>query len=145
MKDPRYRRYHVLYLALHGTNGKIWLGKDTISLFELAEMLDGAVRGGAIHFGSCLTLEAPDAELKQFAKRIGASGISGYSTAVDWLDAAVFEAVLLERLLRGNRTDAFFRGLRSEYGELAQRLGLVAATPRAVYRPAGPSGGRATR
>ncbi|SDI85150.1 hypothetical protein SAMN05192558_102366 [Actinokineospora alba] len=58
----------------------------------------------------------------------------GYSNDIDWLDSAAFECLLLDRLTRGNRTDGMFNQLHNDHGQMAERLGLVAATRTTVYR-----------
>jgi hypothetical protein len=127
-----YHDYFVLYLASHGTSGRLALGKDTVGIDELEDALADKADGGVIYFGSCLTLVTDDDRLKRFVKRTGASVVVGYRAEIDWLEAAAFELLLLERLLRGERSDAFFRRLTKDHGQFASGLGLVAATARAV-------------
>lgn len=132
--QKRYDNYTTLYLAFHGDVGNLALGRDTVDLETLATLLEGRCRGANVHFASCLTLDVDDDTLTAFVRRIGAKAVTGYRDEVEWLDSAAFEALMLERLTRGSRTDAFYRGLHKDHGTLATRLGLVAATPRAVYR-----------
>jgi hypothetical protein len=127
-----YPDYFILYLASHGDSGCLNLGKDTVSIGDLEKALDGKADGGVIYFGSCLTLVTDDELLKRFVKRTGAGVVVGYRTEIDWLEAAAFELLLLERLLRGNRSDAFFRRLTHDHGKFASDLGLVVATARTV-------------
>lgn len=133
----RYDKYSVLYLAAHGAENGIHLGQDWISLEDIAAILKDKVRGGVIHFASCSTLDIEDAELMAFAKTTGATAVTGYRHEVGWTESAAFETLMLERLSQGARTDAFYNGLTKDYGSLAQRLGLVAATPRRVYSSQG--------
>lgn len=124
----RYANYGLLYIAAHGDEGSLDLGKDVVTLAELAEWLDGKARGRVIYFGSCSTVQVDDKELVTFAKQTGASAVVGFRQEVDWLEAAAFEVHLLERLVRGNRTDAFLRHLKRDHGPVAERLGLTVAT-----------------
>jgi hypothetical protein len=48
------------------------------------------------------------------------------------LESAAFELVLLERMARGNRSDAFFNHLVRDHGPFARDLGLVVATAHVV-------------
>jgi hypothetical protein len=127
-----YHNYFILYLASHGDSGRLELGKDAVTIDELEEELADKADGGVIYFGSCLTLVTDDDRLKRFVKRTGASVVVGYRAEIDWLEAAAFELMLLERLLRGERSGAFFRRLTKDHGKFASDLGLVAATARAV-------------
>lgn len=81
-----------------------------------------------IYFGSCLTLVTDEARLKRFVKRTGASVVVGYREEIDWLESASFELLLLDRLLRGDRSDAFFNHLIRDHGKFASDLGLVVCT-----------------
>lgn len=129
----KYDSFGLLYLPAHGSGNELHLGKDSVSLDHIGEVLEGKARGRVIHFGGCDTLDIDDEVLRSFAKRTGASAVTGYRATVDWLEAATLEAVLLERLSRGKRTDAFYNHLAKDYGPLVERLKLVIATPRKVY------------
>lgn len=59
--------------------------------------------------------------------------MTGYRKSVDWLEAAAFETLMLERLTRGSRTDGVFNGLARDYGMLSKRPGRVVATANKVY------------
>lgn len=130
----RYASFRLLYLAFHGESGVVRLGRDTIDLKDLATLLSDRCNGRMIHFASCLSLAAQDAELKKFAKTTGATAITGYEKEVDWLDSAAFEVLLLDRPLRSKQAAAPFRQLHETHGTCATELGLVAATGTSVYR-----------
>jgi hypothetical protein len=132
--QPRYNNYLVLYLACHGSAAGIDLGHDEVSLAALADVLEDGCGNSTIYFGSCLAMDAPDDELKRFVARTGAKAMIGYSRAIDWLESAAFECLLLDRLAHGNRTDGLFNQLHRDHGAMAERLGLVAATRTNVYR-----------
>jgi hypothetical protein len=123
-----YSDYQVLYLASHGDSGSLELGRDSVTLNELGEKLAGRAAGRTIYFGSCLTLARYDDELTSFVKKVGAKAVVGYWETIPWLESAAFELLLLERMLRGSRSDAFFNHLVRDHGEFARSLGLVVAT-----------------
>jgi hypothetical protein len=130
----RYDNYAVLYLAFHGDTGKVALGRDSVTLDELADHLEGRCRGRVLHFATCLTVAVDDEELKDFVRRLDATAVTGYAREIDWVDSATFEVLMLDELVRGRRTDAFARALHRDHGQMAKRLGLVAATRSKVYR-----------
>ena len=76
--QKRYDRYGVLYLAMHGNEGSVYLGRDDVTLDELQEMLTGACKGKVVYFGSCLTLKADGKRLQEFARVTGARAVVGY-------------------------------------------------------------------
>lgn len=123
-----YDDFSVLSLVSHGDNGCLDFGHDKITLDEIAEFIDGRARGRVIYFGSCLTLAQVDEDLTGFVKRAGAKAVVGYSKVIPWLESAAFEVLLLDRMLRNNRSDAFFNHLVRDHGDFANNMGLVVAT-----------------
>jgi hypothetical protein len=51
----KYEKYSILYLAYHGDPNLIYVGKDIVTLDELAEMAEGRLKNMIVHFGSCST------------------------------------------------------------------------------------------
>lgn len=129
----RYADYTVLYLASHGQSGQLQLGQGSVTMDELAESLEGKCSGRVVYFGCCLMLNQEDDALQEFVRRTGAKAVVGYSRLIDWLDSAAFEVLLLERLARGDRTDAFFRQLHRDHGAFAEKLGLVVSTKNTTW------------
>lgn len=117
---------HVGFLAFHGVQGKLqFQGDEEMTLEELGEHLDGRVDGGAIHLGGCSVLRLGDERIQQFRKTAGASIITGYRKDVDWLEAAVFDALVLSHLAQmtpGRAKNALVK----KYPDFIERLGFVA-------------------
>lgn len=130
---PRYSAFKILQLACHGDKGKLRLGKDDVTLDDLAGMLAGRCTDRVIYFGSCLTMAKLDVDLLAFVQKSGARAVVGYAKEISWLDSAAFELLLLERMVRGSRTDYFFNSLLKDHERAAKKLGLVVATRRRVY------------
>lgn len=128
-----YHDFEILYLAMHGEAEMLHLGKDALSLSELGDLLAGKAANRIVYFASCSTMMDDESALKDFVKKTGARAAIGYWLDIDWLDAVGFEVFLLERLLRGNRSDAFFRGIAGEHPKLVDKLGLTVATKSRVY------------
>lgn len=132
----RYADYAVLYLGFHGDHdGQVQVGRELLELSEVLKPLEGKCEARTIYLGSCLLMGAEDVALTGLVKQTGAKAIVGYDKAVDWLESAAFELLLLDRLVQGWRSDAFYRGITRDYGQSAHQLGLVAATKTRVYRP----------
>ncbi|WP_147455986.1 DUF6642 family protein [Nocardioides mangrovicus] len=132
--QKRYDDYRVLYLAMHGEDGSVYLGRDDVMLEDLQEMLRGKCGGKVIYFGTCLTLRGDAKRIQEFARVTGARAVVGYQREVDWLQAAAFEVLLLQRLSTGLRSDAIFNRLVKEHGLFAKSLGLVVGTKNQVHR-----------
>ena len=90
-----HKKYPLLYLAFHGRNGKVFVGKDEISLEELEEMLGDKCEGVVIYFGSCETLHVDRRRLMRFLKNTKALAVLGFRQEVDWLVSASFDILLL--------------------------------------------------
>ncbi len=119
----------VLYLACHGSRGEISLdGTHAIALDELADLLEGRAKGKFLHIASCSTLAADEGDLRRFCRVSGVSGLSGYTTDVDWTASAAFDLLLLGELLQSRRTKPTYDRMLRLYPDLAARLGLRMAT-----------------
>lgn len=117
--EARYRRFHVLYLAMHGAKNCLYLNDESkeepIDLAELANLIGSAAQGRAVYLGSCSTLKAPRKQLDDFLAATGARLLCGYGKDVDWLEAASFEALLLQQLANDGHRDAAERYLSRAY------------------------------
>src|SRR4051794_41008229 len=90
--------YRVGYLAMHGSRGRVAVGRHRIDLDTLSEWarLDEAprveqddgwsldLRGKVLHLGGCGTLHTSPAQLKRFRKQTGALAVTGYTRNVGW-------------------------------------------------------------
>lgn len=136
--QPRYSNYRVLDLAMHGGAGAVGLGRHTLTLDEVGEILGGRRPDAIVYFGSCLTMDGDDADLTRFVRRAGVKAVVGYSAVIDWLASASFEVVLLQQLVTHlestHRNDYLFRRITEEHGDYARNLGLTIATKSQVYR-----------
>lgn len=119
-----YSDYRVLFLAFHGDNGAIYLGRKPIDLQTLAECIDGRATGRVIYFGSCSVLGDKNA-VAAFQKTTRAKLVCGYTKAVDWVEAAAFDLLLLDSLVSNVRIDARVNRLRRRYPDLTAVLGFA--------------------
>lgn len=70
-RQAGYRRYGVSYFAFHGVPGGIQVGRETVSLCELAEKLNGRAKGRIVHFGAC-TVMKDHKSVEEFQRLTGA-------------------------------------------------------------------------
>lgn len=129
----RYADYPILYLALHGDAGQIYIGdrrrrESTVSLDALSEKLEGRCKGRIIYFGTCATLAVHGNALRGFLSRTGALAVCGYKKPVDWLMATGFDLLVLASLqqnaLRADGARAMWRRIRAASGSLVRHLGF---------------------
>lgn len=74
----------ILYIAAHGTSGKIWWSED--EPIDLGTLQDHVwdLRECLIHFGSCSVMDAPARTIADFVKKTEAMAISGYRVDTGW-------------------------------------------------------------
>ncbi|MES2431253.1 MAG: DUF6642 family protein [Bacteroidota bacterium] len=95
-----HEKYPLLYLSFHGEKGIIKIGKETVSIDELADLLEDKCNGVIIYFGACSTVDIDKRKLQSFMNKTGTLAVFGYRKDVDWLRSASFEILLLSYFLR---------------------------------------------
>lgn len=121
----RYEHYSVIFLAFHGQRGKIHLGRETVTLEQLGEVMDGRCAGTLIYFGSCSTTWVSIERLEEFRRQAGAAFVAGYRRDVDWVTSAAFEFILLQALSEYSRIgDALNYLERKDPRSLTESLGF---------------------
>lgn len=120
-----YKKYGIIYLAFHGSPGKLHIGnRKKVNFTEIAEMLDGKAQDKIIHFGSCGTFDISGRELTSFRKKTGALAISGYTTDVDFIESTVIDILYFRLCQRYNRVALIDRDMKAYYGKLVRELGF---------------------
>jgi len=134
-KQARYRSYEVAFIAMHGEPGSILIGPEKVSLVDLAEQLEGQLKGRIIYFGACSSADSgfPDAlrrvpvqsTLQKFKARTGARAVCGYVNDVEFDESSAFELLLLACLDQYPGRLYAFKRLRQDYQDLCKVLGFV--------------------
>ena len=124
----RWSTYPLLYLGFHGAPGEFFVGNTPVTLDDLAADLEGKCVGRILHFGSCATLAVAPGELEVFRRRTGAHAVSGYTAAVDWLEASAFEILLLNELIKSGEVETVQQRISVEHAKWAQALGFTITT-----------------
>lgn len=128
LRDKRYEAFRVVELAMHGDSGCLWLNqrdKESVSLMELAELMNGSCKSRDIVLASCSTLDASDADLDRFLQITGARLVCGYRKKVDWVEGAALEVLLLANLAETVRRKTAERRLtRPPFKTLTDHVGL---------------------
>jgi hypothetical protein len=79
----RRRSYAVLYLAFHGSPGRIALDADELSLEQLADAMGIGFKGRVVHFGTCGTIKVSAERIAAFLERTGVAMVIGYQGNID--------------------------------------------------------------
>lgn len=143
--QARYSSYEVAFIATHGVPGSILIGRDKVSLVDLAEQLDGRLSRRIVYFGACASADddVPDirsrapfeSTLRKFKARTKARAVCGYANDVDWDESAAFELLLLSCLDQYSGRLYAFKRLRQDYPDLCEILGFVSTQDEARRKP----------
>jgi hypothetical protein len=134
------RRYHaakspgpkLLYVAAHGSDGRIAGLRRSINGGTIAESLRLARSIEYVHFGSCFFGSADNLDgLLASARHL--KWAAGYDKAVDWVDSTLFDIMLWgriaardpkDRFTKGKKTHTLTENLLGQTKGLAQDLGF---------------------
>ncbi|MBN1948891.1 MAG: hypothetical protein JW784_04035, partial [Candidatus Cloacimonetes bacterium] len=98
----KYRRFPILYLAFHGSENGIWLGKKFFSLKELSSILANKCLNRIIVLAACGTLNINKKHLNLFLAETQALAICGYRLTVPWIESTAFELIMLAAMQDNN-------------------------------------------
>lgn len=121
----QHEAYNIGYLALHGSPGKVYVGREAVSIDDLGCWADGRLSGKVLHFGSCSVLRTGQDEQAQMRKTIGVRAITGYTTDVDWFQSFALDLLLFDALAYYKRIDAAEKYMRRTYPDLVKLTGLI--------------------
>jgi hypothetical protein len=119
----------LLYVAAHGTEGRISGLKKDINSTTMVTALKKARNIKYVHFGSCLYGSERNLEtLLQKAKHL--SWAAGYDKSVDWIDSTLFDVMLWGRIVcrdadtKGQKSHTLAQKFMSAIPGLARDLGF---------------------
>jgi hypothetical protein len=121
-KLKKYSNYSICYLAFHGFEGEIKVGKDRITLEEISDLLQDSCKDKIIFFGSCLVFQADRSRIDDFLKKTGALCICGYQDSVDFVASSVFEMLVFDMLQQYKDISCVQRDIGLYYDILAKKL-----------------------
>jgi len=78
--------------------GRLVLDGESISLEDLAEILNKRLPNWIVHFGCCGTLSVKEFRIRNFISRTEALMVTGYKRDVDWLAGTVIDLLLLDQI-----------------------------------------------
>src|ERR1035437_1794357 len=121
-KLKTYYNYSICYLAFHGHEGEICIGKETVSLEEIGEVLSGKCKDKIIFFGSCLVLQVGQARISNFLHTTGALCVCGYKATVNFLESSVFEMLVIDMFQKYKDIGCVQRDIDLYYDKLSKEL-----------------------
>jgi hypothetical protein len=121
-QERKYKNYSIIYLAFHGKPGEILIGKDKISLDELAEMLGPNCHNKVIHFGTCHTLNLDLRHIKRFLKKTNALCVCGFGKEIPFVEGSVFDILLIDMMQEFRNVGTVLNRISKYYRSLARKL-----------------------
>lgn len=121
-REKKYKNYSIIYLAFHGKPGEILIGKDRISLDQLAEMLGPDCHNKVIHFGTCHTLNTDLRNIKRFLKKTNALCVCGFGKEIPFVEGSVFDILLIDMMQEFRNVGTVLNRIKKYYSSLAKKL-----------------------
>lgn len=121
-KLKKYSDYSICYLAFHGFEGEITVGKGSVTLEEISEILKDSCKDKIIFIGSCLVLQVDKHRINDFLKKTGALCLCGYKASVDFLKSSVFEMLVFDMFQQYKDISRVQRDIGIYYNALAKEL-----------------------
>ncbi|MDH6306697.1 hypothetical protein M2459_003637 [Parabacteroides sp. PF5-5] len=125
--QKRYANYTVLYIAFHGRKNRVYFGNEYVTLKEIANTLEGKLKGKIVHFGSCSTLRTSEKNISDFITRTGCSCISGYERNVEYIASTAFELLYFETLQKQYSRNKLKVIISERFPALVEKLRFVIA------------------
>jgi hypothetical protein len=130
--QEKYAYFPILFLAFHGEEGLIHIGKTKYPVDRLSDILAGKCTNAIIFFASCMTLKIDRRRLKKILVNTGALAICGYRSDVDWMKSAAFEILALTEMQQNSLTvqgvDAIRRRILQEYPKMVKEFEFIMLT-----------------
>lgn len=121
-KQKKYAPYSICYFAFHGKPGQIRIGKELVSLDELAETMKNSCKGKIIHFGSCETLNTERKNVMRFLEKTGAICVCGFKKEIDFLEGSILDMLLIDMLQDYMDISLVERDINQKYPSLVKKL-----------------------
>ncbi|MFW5813365.1 MAG: DUF6642 family protein [Fibrobacterota bacterium] len=109
-KQARYRNYPILYLAFHGENESLLVGRQKYHLGQLANVLRSSCADSFFIFASCKTMMDGHGTISEFMKTTEALAVFGYRNRVCWMYSAALELLILTEL---QKVDFSAKGMKN--------------------------------
>lgn len=118
------KNYGVLYLAFHGSGGKICLNDETeIDFIELADLMDHNFADWLVHFSSCGVFRKKK-DLATFVELTNVAMATGYTKNVDWIESASLELLLFQSFQSYVSPKLACRSIKTRFPDLVKETGF---------------------
>jgi hypothetical protein len=101
---------------------QILIGKEIVTLDELAEMLGSNCHNKIIHFGTCHTINVDLRHIKRFLRKTNALCICGFGKEIKFVEGCVFDILLIDQLQEFRNVATLHTYINQNYKSLAQKL-----------------------
>lgn len=88
LDDHYFKDYEIIYLVMPGEANSICLNDYYYSLQEIAELLEGRLRGKILHFSNAKVLDLEEEEAQYFLDITNAKAVSGFGNPARGISSA---------------------------------------------------------
>lgn len=88
LDDHHFKDYEIIYLVMAGEANSIRLNDYYYSLQEIAEILEGRLKGKILHFSNAKVLDLDEEEAQYFLDITNAKAVSGYGNVFNGVSSA---------------------------------------------------------
>ncbi len=121
----KYKEYSILYLTFHGKPNQILVGKEIVTLDELAEWLGSNCYNKIIHFGTCHTLKTDKRHIKRFLRKTNALCVCGFGKEIKFVEGCVFDILLIDMLQEFKNITRVRAYIKKYYHSLSNKLEFI--------------------
>ena len=121
-KQKKYSGYSICYFAFHGEPESIQVGKEFVTLDELADMMMDSCQDKVIHFGSCKTLNTDSKNIRRFLEHTRALCVCGFETEINFVESSAFDMILIEMFQQYKDVRMLDKAIRKNYRSFVRRL-----------------------
>lgn len=121
-KLKKYKDYSILYIAFHGKPQQILVGKEIVTLDQLADMLGPNCHDKIIHFGTCHTLNVDARHIKRFLRKTNALCVCGFGIEIKFIEGCAFDMLLIDMLQEFRNIGTVKEKINQYYKTFAQKL-----------------------
>ena len=125
----KYKTYNILYLAFHGSSNELYLNeKESISIDEIEEQLEGKLLDKIIYFGSCETLKINEERLARFVKITKANCLVGFTKKVDFIEGTALDLMFFDKAQYYLKSKYLKNNYQKNLSDLIKKNGQIIIT-----------------
>jgi len=120
----------ALFFSGHGSSGQVFLGREALSLKELAEVANEVgeklFESHLVHFDACSVIKNLEQDVNEFIKLTGAALVTGFGCDVDFIESFALEMIFIDYLSDYKQPYRAYNKIIKNHSELCTRSEFMA-------------------